>query len=104
MDITPLVDGPKLADLDGKPGCGRMKALFGHRKNVFKEFGVEPYPVTWWPLTTLRHTEYSNLEHDYALVRGVMDDFWQRTRSYEGQGKLTLESVGARRGYLEVTV
>lgn len=102
VDVSPIVDGPKLDAIKGKPGCGQMNKLFEHRDSVVSAFGVEPFAVTWWPVTTMHAREISVLEHDYVLVRGLMDDFWQRVRSSEVKGPLTIADSAPRRGYLEV--
>lgn len=102
IDVSPIVDGPKLDEVKGKPGCGKMNKLFENRDSVVRDFGVEPFPVTWWPVTTMHAREVSILEHDYALARGLMDDFWQRVRSSAVKGPLTIEDSAPRRGYLEV--
>lgn len=102
VDVSPILDGPKLDAIKGKPGCGKISKLFGNRESVVRDFGVEPFPVTWWPVTTMHAREISILEHDYVLVRGLMDDFWQRVRSSPVKGPLTVADSAPRRGYLEV--
>ncbi|WP_137875458.1 hypothetical protein [Rhodococcus sp. Q] len=102
VDVSPILDGPKLDAIKGKPGCGKMSKLFENRDSVVRDFGVEPFPVTWWPVTTMHAREISIFEHDYVLARGLMDDFWQRVRSSPVKGPLTVADSEPRRGYLEV--
>ncbi|MBP2523597.1 MULTISPECIES: DUF6932 family protein [unclassified Rhodococcus (in: high G+C Gram-positive bacteria)] len=105
IDVSPILDGPLLREIRGVPGVRRIQRLQGeHRERIAKEYGVEPFPFTWWPVTTLRRDKVDNLAIDYIATRGLMDDFWQRTRSTDVKTGLTVDTAHARRGYLEVVV
>lgn len=105
IDVSPILDGPRLQEIRGMPGVRRIQKLQGERRDrIVKEYGVEPFPITWWPVTTLRSDKVDNLATDYISTRGLMDDFWQRTRSTGAKAGLTVDTAPARRGYLEVVV
>ncbi|WP_112300612.1 DUF6932 family protein [Rhodococcus wratislaviensis] len=102
VDVSPQLNGPKLADLNGKPGVKPLKMLFGHRPAVVKAYGVEPFPFTWYPVVSPLAGDCSILEADYYQTRGSMDDFWQRVRPAGPKRAPTMDDVHGRRGYLEV--
>jgi hypothetical protein len=105
IDVSPILDGPLLREVRGREGAGRIQKLQGERRDrIVQEYGVEPYPITWWPVTTLRRDRVGNFATDYIATRGLMDDFWQRTRSTDVKEGLTVDTAPARRGYLEVVV
>ncbi|WP_371829042.1 DUF6932 family protein [Rhodococcoides kyotonense] len=58
IDVSPILDGPKLLEIKGRVGAGRIAELQGERRErMVREYGVEPFPITWWPVTTLRRGE-----------------------------------------------
>lgn len=102
IDVTPHISGPRLRELEGKPGVGRLKRLFEHRKSVRARYLVEPFPFTWYPVAAPFGRGGSAVEFDYYTNRGIMDDFWQRVRPPGPKVAPTLEDAPSRRGYLEV--
>ncbi|AYJ48803.1 DUF6932 family protein [Rhodococcus sp. P1Y] len=105
IDVSPILDGPKLQEIKGRVGAGRIAELQGaRRERMVKEYSVEPFPITWWPVTTLRRGDLSLVEHDYIGTRGLMDDVWQRTHSTGPKGAFTVDTAVPRRGYLEVVL
>lgn len=102
VDVSPQVNGLKLAALSGKPGTKALKTLFGHRPTVVKEYGVEPFPITWYPVASPFAGTCSILEADYYQTRGALDDFWQRVRPDGPKVAPRLDDAPSRRGYLEV--
>lgn len=102
IDVSPIIDSRKLAALRGVAGNGRLKALFTQRSKVRAEYGVEPFVVLWSPFTTFKLKNLDVGEHEYVAVRGLMDDFWQRTSGSSLKAAMTEEDAEPTRGYLEV--
>lgn len=102
VDVTPHLSGPRLRDLKGKPGVGRLKDLFEHRDTVRARYLVEPFPFTWYPVAAPLGGGGATDEFNYYTTRGIMDDFWQRVRPPGPKVAPTVEDAPPRRGYLEV--
>ncbi|MBP3083718.1 DUF6932 family protein [Mycolicibacterium fortuitum] len=104
VDISPILDSDALASLSGRVGVGRIKALFEQRTKVRETYHVEPFPVLWKPFTTIKLRNLDAEEYEYVATRGMMDDFWQRTRHMSVKGAMLVEDAEPARGYLEVTL
>ncbi|MDV7099708.1 hypothetical protein R4227_06070 [Gordonia amicalis] len=102
IDVSPIVDSRRLAALRGVAGNGRLRALYSQRSKVRAEYGVEPFVVLWSPFTTLKLKNMDVGDHEYVAVRGMMDDFWQRTTESPLKIAMTEEDAEPTRGYLEV--
>ena len=102
IDISPLIDSNVLTAIRGRPGAGKVRELFQHRDRVRSTYHVEPYAVLWKPFTTLKLRNLDAEEYEYVATRGMMDDFWQRTRSLSVRQAMLEEDADAARGYLEV--
>ncbi|KQU30306.1 hypothetical protein ASG69_04410 [Rhodococcus sp. Leaf225] len=101
VDVTPLISRTSIETLRGRPGSGRVKGLFEQRKNVRRNFKVEPFAVLASPFTALKLQNLDAHDYEYVASRGMMDDFWQRTTT-GGKHAMLAEDATPRRGYLEV--
>lgn len=104
IDVSPILDARTLQELRGQTGSGRIKALYEHRDRIHGEYGVEPFVVLWSPFTTLKLKNMSVSDHEYVAVRGMMDDFWQRTSDASLKSAMLEEDAEPARGYLEVAL
>lgn len=104
IDVSPVMARSALHDLKGRPGSGKGKALYEHRDRVKADFGVEPFAVQWNPFTTLDMRRLDVWDHEYVAVRGMMDDFWQRTVAGSVKQAMMEADADPVRGYLEVVV
>lgn len=104
IDVSPFLDSNVLNTLRGRQGAGQIKALYEQRSKVRSTYHVEPFVVLWKPFTTLKLRNFEAEEYEYVATRGVMDDFWQRTRDLSVKQAMLAEDAEAARGYLEVTL
>jgi len=102
IDISPILDSDALAVVRGREGVGKVKALFEQRDKVRSTYHVEPFAILWKPFITLQLRNLGAEEYEYVATRGMMDDFWQRTRSSSVRQAMLEEDADAARGYLEV--
>lgn len=105
VDITPIVNGLVADRFAGKHGSKKIKDLIApHRQSVKAKFGVEVFPLAWYPVISPFHVTRKGGVNQQAYVadRGRYDDWWQRCR-YQEEDIPSVQSCPARRGYLEVT-
>jgi hypothetical protein len=104
IDVSPVLDSNVLGALRGRQGVGQLKALYEQRERVKSTYRVEPFVILWRPFTTLKLRNLEAEEYEYVATRGMMDDFWQRTRDLSVKQAMLAEDAEAARGYLEVTL
>ncbi|AUS33349.1 hypothetical protein C1M55_21160 [Rhodococcus qingshengii] len=105
VDISPIVDGLVADSVAGKPGSKMIGKLTKHRDSIKARYGVEVFPVKWFPIERpfKAGLDLAGDELAYLSDRGKMDDWWQRCR-IDGVDLPSVESCETRRGYLEVMV
>ncbi|MGW4590652.1 DUF6932 family protein [Amycolatopsis thermoflava] len=104
IDVSPVVDYEVLQHLKGRPGVGRVRALFEQRRKVVERYQVEPMPIHWRAIaSTYTEAQWGSPDRDYLERRGALDDWWQRCRGLSWDGGAPIpEDAPPRRGYLEV--
>jgi hypothetical protein len=105
IDVSPIIDGVIADDVAGRPGSGMIRRLTQHRTSIKAKYGVEVFPIRWFPIERpfKSGVDLSGDERAYLCDRGQMDDWWQRCR-IDGNDVPSVASCETRRGYLEVIV
>lgn len=105
IDLSPIVDGVVADRVAGRPGSKMIRKLTQHRASIREEYGVEVFPIRWFPIERPFKSglDLSGDERAYLSDRGKMDDWWQRCR-IDGNDVPSVASCETQRGYLEVIV